>query len=81
MIDGRNVSDQPVKNDIKTYKNIRKIATGQADDYTTSCLKEYFKTIWYFKKHLMKMKWKMNEWNERMFFNIEEAKENKLDFS
>ena len=45
MIDGRNISDQPVKNDIKTYKNIRKIATGQADDYTTSCLKEYFKKI------------------------------------
>ena len=29
----------------KTYENIRKIATGQADDYTTGCLLDdsYFK--------------------------------------
>ena len=25
MIDGRNVFDQPIKNDLKTYDNIRKI--------------------------------------------------------
>ena len=24
-----------------TYKNIRKIATGQGDDYTTACLLDY----------------------------------------
>ena len=28
MIDGRNFFDQPIKNDLKTYDNIRKIATG-----------------------------------------------------
>ena len=33
--------DQPVKNDIRRYKNIRKIATGQGDDYTTCCLLDY----------------------------------------
>ena len=27
--------DKPVKNDKVTYENIRKIATGQGDDYTT----------------------------------------------
>ena len=27
--------DQPINSMIKTFKNIRKIATGQADDYTT----------------------------------------------
>ena len=27
--------DQPINNDIKAYENIRKIATGQGDDYTT----------------------------------------------
>ena len=26
---------------LKTYVNIRKIATGQADDYTTGCLLDY----------------------------------------
>ena len=41
MIDGKNFFDQPVKNDKVTYENIRKIATGQGDDYTTSCLLDY----------------------------------------
>ena len=41
MIDGRNFFDQPIKNDLKTYDNIRKIATGQGDDYTTVCLLDY----------------------------------------
>ena len=35
MIDGKNLFDQPVKNDLRTYDNIRKTATGQGDDYTT----------------------------------------------
>ena len=35
MIDGRNLFDQPIKNDLKTYDNIIKIATDQGDDYTT----------------------------------------------
>ena len=47
MIDGRNFFDQPIKNDSKTYDNIRKIATGQGDDYTTGCLINYP----YFKKY------------------------------
>ena len=46
-MDGRNVFDQPLKNDIKTYENIRKPTTGQRDDYTTGCLLDYN----YFKKH------------------------------
>ena len=37
-IDERNVFDQPVKNDLGTYDNIRKIATGQGDHDTTGCL-------------------------------------------
>ena len=32
---------QPVKNDLMTYENIRKIATGQGDDYRTGCLLDY----------------------------------------
>ena len=51
MIDGQNVFDQPVRNDIITYISIRKIATAQGDYYTTGCLvdynyfKNYYKTI------------------------------------
>ena len=43
--DGRNYFDQPINNDIKKYENIRKIATGQGDGYTTGCLLDhpYFK--------------------------------------
>ena len=37
MIDGKNVFDQPVKNYKIPYENIRKIAAGQGDDYTTGC--------------------------------------------
>ena len=36
-----NFFDQPLKNDKVTYENIRKIATGQGDDYTTGCLLDY----------------------------------------
>ena len=47
MIDGKNFFDQPVKNDKVTYENIRKIATGRGDDYTTGCLLNYI----YFRKY------------------------------
>ena len=33
--------DQPIKNNLITYDNIWKIATGQGDDYTTGCLLDY----------------------------------------
>ena len=41
MINGENLFDQPIKNNKVTYDNIRKIATGQRDDYTTGCLLDY----------------------------------------
>ena len=47
MIDGKSCFDQPIKNNKVTYENIRKIATGQGDDYTTGCLLDYI----YFKNH------------------------------
>ena len=49
MINIRNFFDQPIKNDLKTNDNIRKIVKGQHDDYTTGSLldhpyfKKYFK--------------------------------------
>ena len=47
MIGGQNFFDQLVRNDLITYDNIRKIATGQGDDYTTGCLVDYS----YFEKY------------------------------
>ena len=41
MIDGKNLFDQPIKNDLKTYYNIRKIATDQGNNSTTGCLLDY----------------------------------------
>ena len=40
-IDGRNFYDQPINDSIKQYDEVRKISTGQGDDYTTGCLLDY----------------------------------------
>ena len=47
MIDGKRFFDQSIKNNKVTYENIRKITTGQGDNYTTGCLLDYT----YFKNH------------------------------
>ena len=41
VVDGRDFSDQPIKNDLKTYDKIRKVAVCQGDDCTTGCLLDY----------------------------------------
>ena len=40
-IDGGNFYDQPINDLIKQYDEIRKISTGQGDDYTTDCLLDF----------------------------------------
>ena len=45
-IDSRNFYEQPINNSIKQYDEVRKISTGQSDDYTTGCLLDCF----YFKR-------------------------------
>ena len=41
MIDEQNFFDQLVRNNLRTYDSIRKIATGQGDDNITGCLLDY----------------------------------------
>ena len=41
MINGENLFDQPIKNNKVTNENIRKLAKGQGNDYTTGCLLDY----------------------------------------
>ena len=41
MIDRKKLFYQPIRDDLITYDNIRKIATSQRDDYTTGCLVDY----------------------------------------
>ena len=51
MVNGESFFDQPIKNNKVTYENIRKIATGQGDDYTTGSslsyqyINDYYKII------------------------------------
>ena len=49
MIDGKIFFDQPIKNNKVTYENIRKMATGQGDDYTTGYLLDYTQFKNYYK--------------------------------
>ena len=41
VIDEKFFFDQSVKSNMRTCDNIRKIATGEGDDYTTECLLDY----------------------------------------
>ena len=47
MLDGQNIFDKTIRNNLITYDKIRKIATGWGADDTTGRLLEYFisKTI------------------------------------
>ena len=40
-IDGRNFYDQPINDSIKQCDEVRKVSTGQSDDYTTGCLLDF----------------------------------------
>ena len=40
-INGKNIFDQPINNNTKTYENVRKIASGQGGAYTTGCSLDY----------------------------------------
>ena len=60
MIEGRNVFDRPINSMNKTYENIRKIATGKGDDYTTGCLLDYH----YFKENFKMIALDLSRQNE-----------------
>ena len=96
LINGKNVFDQPIKNNKVTYENIRKIATGQGDDYTTGCLLDYP----YFKMIAVDLSKQQaldadptaiqqinftakldRAGNTRIYFILEEAKETILNFA
>ena len=47
MIDGKNFYDQPINEDVTKYNEVRKVAIGKGDDYTTGCLLDFA----YFKEH------------------------------
>ena len=97
MINSENFFDQPIKNNNVTYENIRKIATGQGDDYTTGCLLDYTYFTNTYKmvavdlskqqaldadpKAIQQINFTANLDRAGIYFILEEAKETILDFS
>ena len=89
MIDGQNFFDQPVRNNLIRYDSIRKIATGQGDDYTTGCLLDfnYFQNYYKMiaidlsKQQALDADSKAIQQGATVFFIIEEAKKMGIDFS
>ena len=41
MIDGRNFYGQPINDLTKQHDKVRRVSSGQGDDYTTGCLLDY----------------------------------------
>ena len=41
LIGERNFNDQSINDSIKQFDEVRKVSTGQGDDYTTGCLLDY----------------------------------------
>ena len=86
--DGKNIFDQLIKDDKITYENIRKITTGQGDDF-----KNYKMIAIDLSKQqaldadpraIKQINFPTNldcAENTTMFFIVEKAKENVLDFS
>ena len=40
-INGRNFYDQPINDSIKQYDEVKKVSTGQDDDYASGCLLDF----------------------------------------
>ena len=57
-IDGRNFYDQPINDSVKQYDEVRKLSTGQDDDYTTGCLLDCA----YFEKSYRLPSWHTTYW-------------------
>ena len=92
----KNFFDQTIKNDKVTYENIRKIAIGQGDDYTTGCLLDYTYFKYYYKiiaidlskqqadpRAIQQINFTANvdRANTRIYFILDEAKETLFEFS
>ena len=94
-IDERNFVHRPINNDLKTYDNIRKFATGQGDDYITGFLLDYIYSKKYYKLIAVDLSKQQKLDTDpqinftgnlararaaRIYFIIEEVKETILDF-
>ena len=62
VLDGRNFFHQPVKNNLTTYDNIGKIATGHGDNFTAGCLLDYNHFNNYYKMIAIDLNKQQNIW-------------------
>ena len=78
-IDGRNFYHQPINDSIKQCDEIRKISTGQGDDYATGCLLDFH----YFEKNYRLNAADLTKQNSQMliYYILEHSKETVLEFS
>ena len=49
-IDDRNFYDQPINDSVNKYGEVRKVSTGERDDYTTGCLLDF---SYFLKKYIL----------------------------
>ena len=73
LIDGRNFYDQAINSLIRKYDEVRKVALGKGDDYTTGCLLDYA----YFKKNYQIIAVDLSKQKE---LDAEKSKETVLEF-
>ena len=69
IINGENFYDQPIDSDIKRYEEIRKVVTGQGEDYTTGCLLEYEYIKNHYKLIAVDLSRKKNQMQNQKQFN------------
>ena len=86
MIDGINFYDQPINDLIKQYDDVRKVSTGQGDNYTTGCLLDYayFKdNYWLISVDVSKFQWVVggdDNTKTRLYTILKQSKETVLEF-
>ena len=57
-IDGRNFYEQPINDSIRQYHEVRKVSTGQGDDYAAGCLLDFT----YFEKNYRLIGVDLSKW-------------------
>ena len=60
MIDGRDFFNQTIKNCLRTYDNIQKVATGQGNDYTAEWYYPHFEEYYKLKCNVLTKEQKLD---------------------
>ena len=94
IIDGRNLYDNPIENNIETYRELKKVMIGKGEDYTTGSLLDfnYFLKLTFFDlskqkeldadpRAIQQIDFKyMLETNSTIYWVLEKSKKTILEF-